>query len=70
MDALDNIQAQPSSKMGSQNPETMLGDSLTHGFTQKLRPQKKESKERSEIFLVGIKLHFVAFKLFSLKEKT
>lgn len=56
--------------MGSQNPETMLGDSLTHGFTQKLRPQKKESKERSEIFLVGIKLHFVAFKLFSLKEKT
>ena len=31
--AIDNVYGQLSSKMGSQNPERMLGDSLTYGFT-------------------------------------
>lgn len=40
--AIDNVYVQLSSKMGSQNPERMLGDSLTYGFTQKLRLKKRK----------------------------
>ena len=58
-----NAYAQLSSKMGSQNPDRISGDSLTYSFTQKLRLKNKECKEGSEDFPRGNKTAFLCIKI-------